>query len=35
MPWELSELSSKRKALLYALIDIQLDNADRIAKNKD
>lgn len=35
MPWTLSELTGRQKALLYALIDIRLDNADKIAKNKD
>lgn len=35
MPWNLSELSSKRKALLYALIDIRVDNAKNIARSKE
>lgn len=30
MPWELLELTSKQKALLYALIELQLENAKHI-----
>lgn len=34
MPWELSELTSKQKALLYALIDIHLEKTKNMKKTK-
>lgn len=35
MPWTLSDMTSKQKALLYALIDLQVENAEKIAKSKE
>lgn len=35
MPWTLSDMTSKQKALLYALIDLRVENAEKIAKSKE
>lgn len=32
MPWELAQLTSKQKALLFALIDIRLEDMQRARK---